>query len=104
MTRGPLVYCAEQANQAAGVHLLDCAVDAARAPETVWDGDLLGGVMTLRLDGRQASGPTSDRRLYRPWRMRSEAPAVPVALTAIPYFAWANRDPGPMAVWMPTVR
>ena len=104
VTRGPLVYCVEQADQDAGTHLLDCAVDAARAPETAWDGDLLGGVMTLRLDGRQASGPASDRRLYRLWRMHAAAPAVPVALTAIPYFAWANRDPGPMAVWMPTVR
>ena len=104
VTRGPLVYCAEQPDQAAGTHLLDCAVDASRAPETAWDGDLLGGVMTVRLDGRQASGPASDRRLYRPWRMHADAPAVPVALTAIPYFAWDNRDPAPMAVWMPTVR
>jgi DUF1680 family protein len=27
----------------------------------------------------------------------------PVALTAIPYYAWANRDPGPMQVWLPTI-
>lgn len=25
----------------------------------------------------------------------------PESLTAIPYFAWANRGPGPMAVWLP---
>ena len=23
------------------------------------------------------------------------------SLTAIPYYAWDNRDPGPMAVWIP---
>jgi len=34
-------------------------------------------------------------------------PASPVqdgartSLTAIPYFAWANRDPGAMRVWVP---
>ena len=104
VTRGPLVYCAEQADQAAGVHLPDCAVDAARAPETAWDDDLLGGLMTLRLAGSRAPAPASDRMLYRPWGTHEEAPAAPVTLTAIPYYAWANRDPGPMTVWMPTVR
>jgi DUF1680 family protein len=24
-----------------------------------------------------------------------------VALTAIPYYAWANREPGAMRVWIP---
>jgi DUF1680 family protein len=24
----------------------------------------------------------------------------PVALTAVPYFSWANRQPGQMAVWL----
>ena len=23
-----------------------------------------------------------------------------VTLTAVPYYAWANREPGPMAVWV----
>ena len=104
VTRGPLVYCAEQADQETGVHVLDCAVDAAHPPETAWDGDLLGGLTTLRLAGSRARAPASDRRLYRPWRTHLEAPAAPVTLTAIPYYAWANRDPGPMTVWMPTVR
>ena len=104
VTRGPLVYCAEQADQAAGAHVLDCAVDAARAPETAWDDDLLGGLMTLRLAGSRAPAPASDRMLYRSWGTHEEAPAAPVTLTAIPYYAWANRDPGPMNVWMPSVR
>ena len=103
VTRGPLVYCAEQADQAAPAQLLDCAVDATRAPDTAWDGDLLGGVMMLRLEGLRAPVPASDRRLYRPYRTHAEAPTVPATITAIPYYAWANRDPGPMTVWMPTV-
>jgi DUF1680 family protein len=35
----------------------------------------------------------------------SEAPNTdndPVELTAIPYYAWANRQDGSMRVWLPT--
>ena len=32
----------------------------------------------------------------------SPAAGRPVSLMAIPYFAWANRQPGPMRVWLPT--
>jgi DUF1680 family protein len=27
---------------------------------------------------------------------------TPVELTAIPYYAWANREDGSMRVWLPT--
>jgi DUF1680 family protein len=29
-----------------------------------------------------------------------DAQHAPVTLTAIPYYAWANRDKGAMTVWM----
>ncbi|MEU1791589.1 hypothetical protein ABZ553_38080 [Streptomyces sparsogenes] len=29
------------------------------------------------------------------------APAEPVRVTAIPYYAWANREAGAMRVWLP---
>lgn len=103
VTRGPLVYCVEQADQAGHVRVLDCAVDAPRTPETVWDDDLLGGLMTLRLKGRQTPVAAFGQKLYRLYGTHAEAPTMPVTLTAIPYYAWANRDPGPMSVWIPTV-
>ncbi|MFC7916911.1 hypothetical protein [Streptomyces sp. NPDC057386] len=31
-------------------------------------------------------------------RLRSDGSAVP--LTAVPYHGWANREPGPMRVWI----
>jgi DUF1680 family protein len=40
-------------------------------------------------------------RLYRPLGSAPSAPRRPVALTAIPYYAWANREPGAMRVWIP---
>ncbi|MFI9344616.1 hypothetical protein ACIG0D_25625 [Streptomyces sp. NPDC052773] len=45
--------------------------------------ELLGGVRVISADGRQ----------------RSDGAAVP--LTAVPYDAWANREPGPTRVWVP---
>jgi len=37
--------------------------------------------------------------LYKPSRMLNQH-AKSVKFTAIPYFAWANREAGPMIVWM----
>jgi DUF1680 family protein len=80
--RGPLVYCLEQADQPAGV-LIDDVRLADGEGTAAWNSDLLGGVTTIQMTGR-------------------------TALTAIPYFAWANRGQneengsGPMRVWIPT--
>ena len=76
--RGPLVYCAEGADN--GGKVLDkvfagpVQFAAARQPE------LFGGLLTIR--------------------MTSSKP--PEALTLIPYYAWANRGPNEMQVWFPT--
>ena len=102
VTRGPLVYCAEQADQEAGVPLLDCAIDPSREPIGTWRGDLLDGVTTLLLRGVRAADPDADRRLYRAHAAHTGVSGAPMAITAIPYYAWANRDAGPMNVWLPT--
>ena len=47
--------------------------------------DLLGGVTVI-------TGKAQ--------RLRDGGAAEPVALTAIPYYAWDHRDPGEMAVWL----
>jgi hypothetical protein len=31
-------------------------------------------------------------------------PATPIPLTLIPYYAWANRGPSAMRVWLPEQR
>ncbi|WP_022881921.1 glycoside hydrolase family 127 protein [Gryllotalpicola ginsengisoli] len=82
--RGPLVYAIEQADQPDGVVLDDLRVDPDANYAAQHRPDLLGGVTTLSFP---AVGPDGQR----------------VQLTAIPYFAWANRGIGPMRVWIPTV-
>lgn len=83
LARGPLVYCLEGADRPArDVYGLafepDAYVTAEEAP------GLLDGVVVLRgMATRPPGPPVIDR--------------FPV--TAIPYYAWANREPSPMQVW-----
>jgi hypothetical protein len=103
--RGPLVYCAEQQDQAAGL-------DDMRLSGAVRDGGpvAIGGtvVPSVLLDAEAEAGQSDSER----WPYRTvgatdtaaePAPASreSVTVTAIPYFAWANRDYGAMRVWLP---
>jgi DUF1680 family protein len=47
--------------------------------------------------------PFSSEPLYRAFRERVERPGNVVKLTFIPYYAWANREPSRMEVWVPYV-
>jgi len=80
--RGPLVYAIEAIDN--GGTALDVALpaDAPLTPEH--RSDMLGGVTVLRGEGLRGGEPFE--------------------LLAVPYFAWANRGPGEMAVWLPTER
>ncbi|GAB2607652.1 glycoside hydrolase family 127 protein [Kribbella endophytica] len=77
--RGPLVYCFEQIDQS-GVVLDAAAVVTGELVETE-RADLLGGITTVAVPARRRDG-------------------VETTLTAIPYYAWANRSVGPMTVWI----
>ncbi len=85
LQRGPLVYAAEAVDNDGSV--LDLSIESEPEFEAEFEADLLGGVTIIR--GRAArsawAGPS-----------RHE-------LVAIPYFAWANRGPGEMVVWLPVL-
>jgi DUF1680 family protein len=99
--RGPLLYCAEQADNP-GLDPRDALLPANPAFAVKHSSTLLGGVSALRTAVRlapPAAGWTD--RLYRPAATAatiSGAGATP--LTLVPYYAWANRDPGRMEVWL----
>ncbi len=101
LQRGPIVYCVEQAdNLGVDVHDLALPADAELRPE--WRADLLGGVVTLRGTAQTAPPDTAwEGRLYRTVGAPAfSTPGNSVSLTAIPYYAWANRESGPMQVWI----
>jgi DUF1680 family protein len=95
LQRGPLIYCLEQCDQAEPLGRLVLPADAALTPEV--EADLLGGVVVLRGTGAALDVAGWEDKLYQP-----EPPASrPVSITAIPYYAWGNREAGPMRVWIP---
>ncbi|WP_157181495.1 glycoside hydrolase family 127 protein [Actinopolymorpha alba] len=87
--RGPLVYAVEQVDQADAVVVDDLLIDPTILEEE-YDEELFGGVPVViaRTIPRQPDPTAGD-----------QVPLPPVR--AIPYFMWANREVGPMRVWLP---
>ncbi len=93
--RGPLIYCLEQADNKDGVRDLALKPGAEFTPE--WRPDLLGGVNVLKGTALRA-----DSKAWNPDALYAAASAPQsVEITAIPYYAWDNRSPGEMVVWIP---
>jgi DUF1680 family protein len=61
---------------------------------------LLGGVVVVEAQGSVVDVGAWQDELYRAAPVQ-DLPQREVTLTAIPYYAWANRGPGTMRVWIP---
>jgi len=94
LQRGPVVYCLEEADN--GPHLRDVALPHDAPLEATYDPDLLGGVVVIRGPGWRRDPTAWGDALYRP----AGSPRQEMTITAIPYYAWANRTPGEMLVWI----
>lgn len=105
--RGPLVYCLEQADHPGG-GLDDIVLDTSRPLTVKHRPDLLGGVTTVLAGGHRRTIPEPGWWPYTAGSAdgaaedSSAADDAPIELTAIPYYAWANRQDGSMRVWLPT--
>ena len=96
--RGPIIYCVEGADNPWGdVWNLEIPKDVKLSQEYK---DILGGVVVIKGKG-YLNSPESWKGLYLPGddanRLKKE-----VEFTAIPYYSWANRTPGPMEIWIKT--
>ncbi len=98
--RGPLVYCLEQADHP-DASVADLEIDTEAPLVSAWVSGRLEGVAVVRGSGWAIDTSPWKDRLYRPVVRDGSAPRRRTALTAIPYYAWANREPGPMRVWIP---
>jgi DUF1680 family protein len=106
MQRGPIVYCMEQLDQAAGSTPPDFyGYSASLSGETShrFEPNLLGGVVTLQHSGT-FSKPQASEGLYESQQQPAATSAQPARLTLIPYYAWANREDSSMQVWIPYVQ
>jgi DUF1680 family protein len=94
LQRGPLVYCLEGADHPALLHRI--VVPRTAPLESRFEPDLLGGVGVIRGSATSEDDGDWAGMLYRTW----PATQRPEAITAIPYYAWANRQAGEMRVWL----
>lgn len=94
LQRGPIVYCLEGVDNPFPLHRLVLPADAKLEAE--FEPELLDGVVTIRGEALLEDEGDWEGRLYRtaPPRRR------PVPIKAVPYFAWDNREPGEMRVWI----
>lgn len=100
--RGPLVYAVEQVDQPEGVAVDDLRLAVGAPTRAEHRPDLLGGVTVLSLSGR-VGGHEEPTWPYGSSAAPGTATDLDVSVTAVPYFAWANRGIGPMRVWTPVV-
>jgi DUF1680 family protein len=101
--RGPLVYAAEQLDQA-GIALADLYIRPNGPSTTETRRDLLGGITTLKFPGQAAEKATVEEPLYQPLAAANSHPRRPATVTLIPFYAVGNREPSPMEVWIPIGR
>lgn len=91
--RGPIVYCFETVEQEGPLHAYRIP-DHAEVRAYTCSSGILNGMVLLEADGLHLKGQDS---LYSETKPLTEK----VQLTAVPYFAWGNREEGDMRVWMP---
>lgn len=86
--RGPIVYCAEWPDN--DFDVLSVLINQNPKFEVVDKPELLEGIVELVTDGQVLEFDKSGRLVTKD-----------VKITMIPYYAWAHRGRGNMAVWLP---
>jgi len=93
--RGPLVYCAEQADNGSDLH--NIVLPKESDFEGCFENDFLGGAYIIKANAKRIDSNGWTKSLYAD---DSEIVTIPGTIKLIPYYLWANRDPGEMIVWM----
>ena len=96
VTRGPITYCLEEADNGCDLHLLTLDWNA---PAQVRDFTVCGEpVKEILMQGfKEDKEKEAPQRLYRPVQTAEKSP---VTLRFIPYYTWANRGENEMSVWV----
>lgn len=100
--RGPIVYALESVDQDPSVPDLRLVrIDGAAALEPVDTQILDKPVVAIRTRGIVIDVPPKEKASFGQEGKATRAHAErPVDLTFVPYFAWGNRGPGDMRVWI----
>ncbi|WP_117191564.1 glycoside hydrolase family 127 protein [Rhizobium terrae] len=98
LARGPMIYCAEEVDNAPGLNSLIVEEDAAGAIAGSAKG--LDGAVAIDLKARREQWADWTGKLYDTEKPTLEETSV----RFIPYHLWDNRAPGEMLVWVRTQR
>lgn len=98
--RGPLVYCIEAVDHT-GIDLSDIVLPLDIKLTPSFDSVLLGGVIILRGEALVLEMANWQKKLYQIYEKNGRIKSEPVKITALPYYAWGNRESGKMEVWVP---
>jgi DUF1680 family protein len=90
LERGPIVYCAEWPDSPDG-HVLDMILPDTAQLTASYKSGKLGGVEEVTATVQKVRRDANNQLAFSP-----------ATLTAIPYYAWANRGNGEMSVWLAT--
>jgi DUF1680 family protein len=96
LQRGPLIYCLEASDNAVPLHRI--RLPEAEELQSHFDATLLGGMVVIEGNASVLEVEDWAEKLYR----TTPAKHRPCTLMAIPYYAWDNRQPGEMRVWIRT--
>jgi DUF1680 family protein len=97
--RGPIVYCLESPDLPDSVRVQDVVIPTDTKLVAQYDPTLLGGITAISANVLARQNNSWDNALYRPLRLGSERSAK---VRFIPYYAWSNRGPSEMSVWLPS--
>ncbi|HZJ83132.1 MAG TPA: beta-L-arabinofuranosidase domain-containing protein [Clostridia bacterium] len=92
---GPIVYCLEEVDNGSDLQTMVLPKDSIL--EVSFQEDLLGGVNVITTQGKKANKASWGSELYR---ANTCTEYEPTNFTFVPYYAWVNREPGEMTVWV----
>ncbi|WP_161880592.1 glycoside hydrolase family 127 protein [Deinococcus alpinitundrae] len=97
LLRGPLLYALEGVDHP-GTPLDDLVLPPDAELSVHSAPELLGSVLVLEAEAQ--CSPRTDGDLYGPDASDKRPVSGNVRLRAVPYYAWANREPGQLRVWI----
>ena len=103
--RGPMVFCMERLDQSAADasnNLVGYAAKLDGATSAHYEPGLLDGVLVLEHAGSVSTD--AEKSLYFSASETEKTTETATTLRLVPYYAWANRAPSAMQVWIPYQR
>ena len=99
--RGPIVYCLEHIDNP-DFDVWDIVIPPDIQLKEEFRPELLNGIVVVRGRAFVIDSKRWENRLYLPLK-NMPLELRKVEFRAIPYYAWANREPGPMIVWLRSI-